>query len=65
MTHKVVKIENLMYKGCEAHWGCTRCGYIVPFHCYKREELEQRECKPVDIERWKQKKNRTWHSKGE
>ena len=53
MKHQVVRVDNLMYKGCESHWGCKRCGYIVPFHCYTKEDFEQMECKESDIEKWK------------
>lgn len=45
MKHKAVRVDNLMYKGCEPHWKCTICGDCVPFHCYTREEFEQQECK--------------------
>ena len=58
MKHKVVRVNNLMYEGCEPHWGCTRCGEIVPFHCYTKAEFEEMECKESDIEHWKHKK--TW-----
>lgn len=58
MKHQVVRVDNLMYKGCESHWGCKRCGYIVPFHCYPKEDFEQMECKESDIEKWK--KHKTW-----
>ena len=45
MKHKAVRVDDLMYKGCEPHWKCTICGDCVPFHCYTREEFEQQECK--------------------
>lgn len=45
MKHKAIRIENLMYKGCESHWKCTICGECVPFHCYKKHEFEELECK--------------------
>lgn len=48
MKHKAVRVDNLMYKGCEPHWKCTICGTCVPFHCYTREEFEQQECKGND-----------------
>ena len=51
MKHKVVRVNNLMYEGCEPHWGCTRCGEIVPFHCYTKAEFEEMECKESDIKR--------------
>ena len=45
MTHKAVRIDNLMYKGCEPHWKCAVCGECVPFHCWSKAEFEQKECK--------------------
>lgn len=42
--HKAIRIDNLMYKGCEPHWKCVNCGEAVPFHCYSKEEFEQRCC---------------------
>lgn len=45
MKHKVVRIDNLMYKGCEPHWKCVHCGMCVPFHCYTKEQFENQECK--------------------
>lgn len=60
MKHNIVKVKDLMYKGCEIHWGCTRCGEIYPNHCYNRQQMEERECKPAKIEYWKNKENRTW-----
>ena len=44
MKHKAIRVDNLMYKGCEPHWGCTLCGDAVPFHCYTKEEFENRCC---------------------
>ena len=44
MKHKAIRKDNLMYKGCEPHWQCIYCGDCVPFHCYKKEEFEQRCC---------------------
>lgn len=44
MKHKVVRVDNLMYDGCEPHWKCTRCGKCVPFHCYTKEQFENQEC---------------------
>ena len=29
MKHKEIRIDNLMYKGCEPHWKCTLCGDSV------------------------------------
>ena len=48
MKHKVVRIDNLMYNGCEPHWKCTRCGKCVPFHCYTKEQFENQECNITD-----------------
>ena len=45
MTHKVVRVDNLMYKGCEPHWKCIYCNNYYPFHCYSKEEIESIECK--------------------
>ena len=45
MNHKVVRIDNLMYKGCEPHWKCVHCGTCIPFHCFKKEDIEAQECK--------------------
>lgn len=44
MKHKVVRIDNLMYNGCEPHWKCVKCGKAVPFHCYTKEQFENQEC---------------------
>ena len=44
MKHKVVRVDNLMYKGCEPHWKCIYCGLVVPFHCFKKEEIEYSNC---------------------
>lgn len=44
MKHKAVRIDNLMYKGCEPHWKCVRCGMCVPFYCYTKEQFENQEC---------------------
>lgn len=46
LTHKVIRVDNLMYDGCEPHWKCTRCGKCVPFHCYTKEQFESQDCKP-------------------
>lgn len=35
--HTVIRVDNLMYKGCELHWKCTKCGICIPFHCYSKE----------------------------
>ena len=44
MKHKAIRVDNLMYKGCEPHWQCTLCGNAVPFHCYTKKEFENRCC---------------------
>jgi hypothetical protein len=44
MRHKAVRVDNLMYEGCEPHWKCVYCGDYVPFHCYKKEEFEKMCC---------------------
>lgn len=44
MRHKAIRVENLMYKGCESHWQCIHCGDAVPLHCYTKEEFEQKCC---------------------
>lgn len=44
MKHKAIRVDNLMYKGCEPHWKCTICGDAVPFHCYTKEEFENMCC---------------------
>ena len=50
MKHKAIRVDNLMYKGCEPHWKCILCGDVVPFHCYTKEELEKMECKESNTE---------------
>lgn len=35
--HTVIRVDNLMYKGCEPHWKCAKCGICIPFHCYSKE----------------------------
>lgn len=44
MNHKVERVDNLMYKGCESHWHCTKCDNYWPFHCYTNTQLENMEC---------------------
>ena len=44
-NHTVIRVDDLMYKGCEPHWKCTKCGICVPFHCYSKKKLEEMECK--------------------
>lgn len=43
-THRVRRIDDLMYKGCESHWKCEFCGECVPFHCYTKEQIEAQAC---------------------
>jgi hypothetical protein len=53
MKHKAVRVDNLMYEGCELHWKCVNCGMIVPHHCYNKEQFEQLDCpdtKHIEIE---------------
>ena len=45
MKHKVVRVDNLMYDGCEPHWKCVQCGICIPFHCFTKEQIEQMDCK--------------------
>ena len=44
MKHKAIRVDNLMYKGCEPHWHCTQCDVYIPIHCYTKEELENMDC---------------------
>ena len=44
MKHKAIRVDDLMYKGCEPHWRCIHCGDTVPFHCYTKEEFENQCC---------------------
>lgn len=44
MKHKAIRVDNLMYDGCEPHWKCTLCGDVTPFHCYTREQFENLCC---------------------
>ena len=41
----IVRVNDLMYKGCELHWKCVKCGDCVPFHCFSKEEFAELECK--------------------
>ena len=45
VKHKAIRIDNLMYVGCEPHWKCVNCGECVPFHCYTKSEFEDMNCK--------------------
>ena len=59
MKHKAIRIDNLMYKGCEAHWRCIHCGMCVPFHCYNKELFEEMECKEAEKALAERSKNGT------
>lgn len=48
MKHKVVRIKNLMYDGCEDHYGCVVCSLCVPLHCYTEEQFKYMDCKGLD-----------------
>ena len=48
--HKVERVDNLMYRGCEPHWHCVLCGDYWPFHCYSKNDLEQMACKALTEE---------------
>jgi predicted nucleic acid-binding Zn ribbon protein len=56
MNHKVKRVDNLMYKGCEPHWKCIYCGDCIPFHCYKNEQIESMECKGAGSDKIKKLK---------
>lgn len=43
--HKVEKVYDLLYPGCEPHYRCVHCGECIPVHCYSKEELEDMFCK--------------------
>lgn len=46
MKHVAVRVDNLMYEGCEPHWGCLICSVCVPFHCYRnKKDFEELECR--------------------
>lgn len=42
--HKVIRVDNLMYDGCEPHWKCIKCGEYIAFHCYSKAEIEKQCC---------------------
>jgi len=42
--HRVELVRDLMYKGCEVHWKCTKCGICIPNHCFKKDQIENFEC---------------------
>jgi len=44
-THEMVRVDNLMYRGCEPHWKCKHCVVCIPFHCFTKEQCETQECK--------------------
>lgn len=44
MNHKAIRVDNLMYHGCEPHLKCVLCGVCVPFHCWTKEQFEQQNC---------------------
>lgn len=46
MKHSLVRVDDLLYKGCEPYWKCIHCGTRIPFHyCLSKEQLEQQECR--------------------
>lgn len=45
MKHEVIRVDNLLYKGCEPHWKCVKCEVCIPFHCYSKADLEGMECR--------------------
>lgn len=44
MKHKVVRVKDLLYKGCEDHHGCVICSQCVPIHCFTKEQFSNMEC---------------------
>lgn len=50
MKHKAIRVDDLMYKGCEPHWQCVHCKKAVPFHCYTKEEFESQCCNKMTDE---------------
>ena len=57
VNHKVVRVDNLMYKGCEPHWRCVHCGKCVPFHCCSKEWFETQECESDNKDEGKERRN--------
>lgn len=57
MNHKAIRVDNLMYKGCEPHWKCVHCGKCAPFHCWAKEQFEAQECNSQNSEKGE---NNTW-----
>lgn len=46
MKHSLVRVDDLLYKGCEPYWRCIHCGATIPFHCcLSKEQPEQQECR--------------------
>ena len=39
----IIRVNNLMYNGCEPHWKCKKCGMCVPFHCYNKEQFAEKD----------------------
>ena len=54
MKHKAIRVENLMYKGCEPHWKCVHCNECVPLHCYDKKSFEAMECKKSNLKNKKE-----------
>lgn len=48
--HKVERVDNLMYKGCEPHWRCIYCEECIPFHCYTKQDIENMICRSAPKE---------------
>lgn len=51
MNHKAIRVDNLMYKGCEPHWKCVHCGKCIPFQCWTKEQFEAQECDQQNSEK--------------
>lgn len=45
MKHIAIVVKDLMYKGCEIHFKCKKCGLCLPRHCYSQKEFESLDCK--------------------
>lgn len=48
MKHQVIRVKDLMYKGCEDHWKCKICKICVPLHCYSKQDIENMDCPGKD-----------------
>lgn len=48
MYHKVERVDDLMYKGCEPHWHCIQCDDYWPFHCFTDKQLEKMTCNVIN-----------------